>query len=249
MNTTQDDMNRPADPAGRRTGPGDAAHPGEEATRLARQVKEESKARVDEYRGTAADKVDRLAQGVKAAASELDDGDLGQLSRHINDLAGGMTRLSQGLREKSADELIRDVNRLARDNPTLFVVGGVALGFALTRLLRASTQASDGGDGDDDRNANMDPMDWSRDAASRDAGAAIGGTGGSMAGAGAAGSGMEPGPGAGSADPFAGGSVPGTTSPHTDDGSGGTGNLASGSPGGAGQAASPRDDDESWRTP
>ena len=101
---------------------------------------------MDEYRGAAADTVDRFAQGVKAAASELDEGEgLGQLSGHINDLAGGMARLSQGLREKSADELMRDVNRIARDNPAMFIAGGVALGFTLTRLLRASSQAAGAG--------------------------------------------------------------------------------------------------------
>ena len=76
----------------------------------------------------------------------VDEGEgLGQLSGHINDLAGGMARLSQGLREKSADELMRDVNRIARDNPAMFIAGGVALGFTLTRLLRASSQAAGAG--------------------------------------------------------------------------------------------------------
>ena len=142
MNTTEQDMNRPSGTAGGQQGTG-TDQVRDEAARLAQQAREEGKARVDEYRGTAADKVDQLAEGVRAAASELDgDEGLGDLSRHINDLAGGMSKLSQGLREKSADELLRDVKRLAQDNPALFLAGGVALGFALTRLLRASTEAA-----------------------------------------------------------------------------------------------------------
>ena len=151
MNTPQNDINRPPGGTGGQSAHGrGTGQAGDEAARLARQAKEEGKARIDDFRGTAADKVDQLTQGVKAAASELDQGgDLGDLSGHISDLAGGMARLSQGLREKSADELVRDVNRLARNNPALFLAGGVALGFTLTRLLRASTQAA-GGHQDDE---------------------------------------------------------------------------------------------------
>lgn len=148
MNTPQNDIKRPPGGTGGHRAGGSGSGTGQaadEAARLARQAKEEGKARIDDYRGTAADKVDQLRQGVKAAASELDHGGgLGDLSGHIDDLAGGMARLSQGLREKSADELVRDASRLARNNPAVFLAGGVALGFTLTRLLRASRQAADG---------------------------------------------------------------------------------------------------------
>jgi hypothetical protein len=46
------------------------------------------------------------------------------------------------LRGKSADELLQQAGKLARDNPTLFLAGSVALGFGLSRFLRASSPAS-----------------------------------------------------------------------------------------------------------
>lgn len=109
------------------------------------QLKSEGKAQVDQYRDVAADKIDTLADSVKAAASKLEGDDVGHLSGHIADMADSMTRLSDGLRNKSADEILRDVSRIARENPTLFIAGSIAVGFGLTRFARASAQGSDTG--------------------------------------------------------------------------------------------------------
>jgi hypothetical protein len=53
-------------------------------------------------------------------------------------MADGLRRLSDGLREKSADEILRDVRRVARENPTLFIAGSIAVGFGIARFARAS---------------------------------------------------------------------------------------------------------------
>ncbi len=62
-----------------------------------------------------------------------------------------MGRLSSDLREKSGDEILRDVNRLARQNPGMFVAGGLAVGFGLARLMKASASASQHGGGSESR--------------------------------------------------------------------------------------------------
>lgn len=110
------------------------------ATEMAQDATREGKAQVDEYRNVAAQKFETIAESVKAAAARLEEGDVGNWSTQISGMADSMTSFSQGLRDKSADEVLHDVNRLARENPAIFVGSAVAIGFGLTRLMRATAQ-------------------------------------------------------------------------------------------------------------
>lgn len=112
------------------------------------QLKSEGKEQLDQYRDVAADKLDTLADSVKAAASQLEVDDVGHLSGHIADMADSMSQLSDGLRNKSVDEILHDVRQVARDNPTLFLAGSIAIGFGLTRFARASAPTNDKGSSD-----------------------------------------------------------------------------------------------------
>jgi len=132
MNTPQDSSYRP--PHGQATGPG----LGDRAEDLAEKARVEGQEQVQHYRNLAADHVDTLADSVRAAASEMRDDDVAHLSRHVSDMAGSLGRMADGLREKSADEILHDVRRIARENPTLFIAGSIAIGFGLTRFARAS---------------------------------------------------------------------------------------------------------------
>lgn len=141
MNTPQDSNYRQT-AQGRTSGPsGAGGSVADTAEELARQARSQGQEQVQHYREVAADKVDALADSVKAAASELHDDDVGHLSQHIADMAGGLRSLSDGLREKSADQILRDVKRVARENPTLFIAGSIALGFGITRFARASASS------------------------------------------------------------------------------------------------------------
>ncbi|WP_258190164.1 hypothetical protein [Stutzerimonas azotifigens] len=110
----------------------------EKAHQVADQAKSEGRAQFEQYRGTAADQLEKVAQSAKAAASELEQQDSG-LSHYVSDMAQTMVRFADDLRGKSADDLLRDVNTLARNNPALFIAGSVALGFGLTRFAKASS--------------------------------------------------------------------------------------------------------------
>ncbi|MCQ4296456.1 hypothetical protein NAU58_12790 [Pseudomonas stutzeri] len=107
------------------------------------QVKNQGKAQLDSYRGTAADELEKVAQSAKAAAAELENQDSTGLSSYVSDVAQSMVDLADNLRGKSVDELVGEVNRLARNNPALFIAGSVALGFGLTRFARASSHRAD----------------------------------------------------------------------------------------------------------
>lgn len=103
------------------------------------EVKQQGKAQLDSYRGTAADELEKVARSAQAAADELQHQDNG-LSTYVSEMAQGMVELADNLRGKSVDELVGEVNRLARNNPALFIAGSIAVGFGLTRFARASGQ-------------------------------------------------------------------------------------------------------------
>lgn len=127
-------------------GPGDRPNgrgpldPLQDGARAAMQgAREQGNARFEEYRDTAADQLEALADSARAAGDELSDKDTLGVSHYISDMAQSMGSLADGLRGKSADQLLQQAGRLARDNPALFLAGSIAVGFGLSRLLRASS--------------------------------------------------------------------------------------------------------------
>jgi hypothetical protein len=64
------------------------------------------------------------------------------LSRAAAALSERVRAFSGYLEDRSLEDLVSDARALAQRNPGLFVAGGVALGFALSRFLKAS--AGDG---------------------------------------------------------------------------------------------------------
>lgn len=141
-------MNTPQDRTFRQpsAGPTSGPSPPASAEDLAERASAEGQEQVQHYREAAADKVDALAGSIQAAAAELQDDDVAQLSRHVSEMAGSLSRLSEGLREKSVDQILRDVRQVARENPTLFIAGSIAIGFGIARFARASTRSTPPGD-------------------------------------------------------------------------------------------------------
>ncbi|GAB2515258.1 hypothetical protein [Lysobacter humi (ex Lee et al. 2017)] len=112
---------------------------------VAEQVKVQGQERIESTRQATATTLEKLAEGVRDAASQLErDGTVGNLSGYIVQMSETMTRVASGLRDKSGDDLLHEVGRIARENPTVFVAGAVALGFGLTRFAKASTKHEHG---------------------------------------------------------------------------------------------------------
>ncbi len=120
--------------------PEDALHNlQDDAKALFETAREQGTEHLEQYRESAADQIESLARSATSAAEELQDKDTLGLSHYITDVADGLGSFAGILRGKSADELLQQVTRLARDNPALFLTGSIALGFGLSRFLRAST--------------------------------------------------------------------------------------------------------------
>lgn len=92
---------------------------------------------------------DTLSDAIDAAASNLDDHDREGLARYARELSSNLANAAGQLEDRSVDELANDAKRLARNNPAMFMLGSIAVGFGLSRFFKASV----GHDHHDDDNA------------------------------------------------------------------------------------------------
>jgi len=114
----------------------------DDAKAALQDAKEQGSAQFELYRDTAAEQIQTLAQSAKSAAEQLQSSDTLGLSHYVTDMAQCMTNLADNLRGKNADELLQQAGKLARDNPALFLTGSIAIGFGLSRFLKASSPAA-----------------------------------------------------------------------------------------------------------
>jgi hypothetical protein len=115
-----------------------------EAAGLAQDVKRQGQEQFETRKHTAADQAEKLAGVVERVSDELKDQDQESLADYAGQLAGSMKNFADNLRQRNLDELVNDTQQLARNNPTLFLMGSVAVGIALSRFLKASSQRSGG---------------------------------------------------------------------------------------------------------
>ncbi|MHC8318933.1 hypothetical protein [Pseudomonas sp. LB3P31] len=120
----------------------DFQHLKEGVTEAIGDARQQADAQFGQYRDTAADQIEALAKGAKSFVSEIEDKDTLGMSDYLADMAESMTGLAGNLRGKSAEQLLHDAADLARNNPALFLAGSVALGFGLSRFLKAGTTAA-----------------------------------------------------------------------------------------------------------
>lgn len=113
----------------------------DKATELAMEAKAKGQAELDQYRQSALSQVETLAESARAAANTLQANDSLGLSRYVAEVADSIQQFAGKLRGKNLDELLHDAAELARNNPGLFLAGSLAVGFGLTRFVKASSAA------------------------------------------------------------------------------------------------------------
>jgi|GEM_PF-475483 len=116
----------------------------DEANTLIDEAKDQGAEQYEHYRDLAADQLDSLVEGAQSAASALEGKDTLGLSQYLGQLAGSLGSFADQVRDQSAEQLLQKGAQLARDNPAVFLAGSVAIGFGLSRFLRASGGGSHG---------------------------------------------------------------------------------------------------------
>lgn len=111
---------------------------GEEAGALLGEARQKGSEQLEHYRDSAADQLDSLQEGARSAAAALEGNDSLGLSRYLTQAAECMGDFAEQVRHESAESLLQRGAQLARSNPALFLAGSVAVGFAISRFMRAS---------------------------------------------------------------------------------------------------------------
>ena len=109
-----------------------------EAIGVAQDAKRQGQEQFEAHKHTAADQTEKLAGVVERVAEEFKGQDQQSLAEYAGQIAGSMKSFAENLRDRSLDDVIRDTQQLARNNPTLFLMGSVAVGIALSRFFKAS---------------------------------------------------------------------------------------------------------------
>jgi hypothetical protein len=104
------------------------------------EARRQGKSRVSTEKNRAAEQAGKLSDALGEASARLRDEGEPSLARYTDQLASSISGLAEKFRERSVDDLLRDTRDLARREPALFLAGSVALGFAISRFFKASTQ-------------------------------------------------------------------------------------------------------------
>ena len=103
------------------------------------QARERLRGQVDERSTQAGERVHSAAGDARAVAEELRKQGKDAPARYAEQAADRAERVGDWLRDSDGDRILSDVEDFARRNPLAIVAGGLALGFAASRLLKASS--------------------------------------------------------------------------------------------------------------
>ena len=130
--------------------PGTAEQAREKASEVAGQAQEKAQEAAGQAKGRAREEIDRRSteagQQVKTTADDLRS--VGEQLRgqgkdtpakYADQAADRVQRLGGYLEDADADRILRDVEDFARRRPWAVVAGGVVLGFAAARFMKASS--------------------------------------------------------------------------------------------------------------
>jgi hypothetical protein len=115
----------------------DVAH--EQARGAAEQARGRFRDQVDQRSTQAGERLRSTAADVRSVADELRRQGKDTPARMVEQVAGQADRAADYLRAASGDRILRDVEDLARGKPWAVAAGGLALGFAASRFLKASS--------------------------------------------------------------------------------------------------------------
>ena len=120
------------------SGDADRAGAADRLTDVARDTATQAKRKAgDLYRETSNAAAD-ASDAIDATADALADSGHETLSQVAASISDKVRTFSSYLENRPLEDLIGDARALARRNPALFMAGGVALGFTLSRFLKAS---------------------------------------------------------------------------------------------------------------
>ncbi len=112
----------------------------DKASEMSTQAQDAAKEQAAAGADRAANEADKISSAVEAAAQALEDEDREGMASYVRELGEGMSTFAERLQDRNVEQLTDDARTLARDNPTAFLLGSVAVGFGLSRFFKASAE-------------------------------------------------------------------------------------------------------------
>jgi hypothetical protein len=111
----------------------------QQAQQAGGQVKDRLREQVDQRSTQAGERVGATAQDVRSVAEELRKQGKDQPAKLAEQAADRVERVGGYLKESDADRILGDIEDFGRQKPWAIALGGLALGFAASRFLKASS--------------------------------------------------------------------------------------------------------------
>ena len=116
-----------------------AGQASEQAKQAASQASGRLREQVDQRSTQVGERVGSTAQDVRSVADELRNQGKDQPAKLAEQAADRVEQVGGYLRESDADQILSDVEDFGRQKPWAVALGGLALGFAASRFLKASS--------------------------------------------------------------------------------------------------------------
>lgn len=117
-----------------------AAQAQEKAQQAAGQMQQRLREQLDERSSQAGQQIDERASDLRSVSDALRQQGKDGPARAAEQLAGYAERAGRYLREKDSQAVLADVETLGRRQPLAVVAGGLSLGLAASRFLKASSR-------------------------------------------------------------------------------------------------------------
>ncbi len=111
----------------------------EKAQQAAGQARDQVRTQIDQRSTDAGAKVREQSSDLRAVGDQLREQGKDRPAKLADQAAHHVERVGTWLSDSDADKILRDVEDAARKNPWAVAAGGVALGFAASRFLKASS--------------------------------------------------------------------------------------------------------------
>ncbi|WP_157937603.1 hypothetical protein [Oceaniglobus roseus] len=109
-----------------------------EAHGLAEGVRDHLQDRAEDARDSVADEVSSVGEALRTASQEMRRGSLQE--QVFATMADSLADFADSMSGRDPDELVRSVSSFGRRNPVAFLGGATLLGFAASRMARASSR-------------------------------------------------------------------------------------------------------------
>jgi hypothetical protein len=111
----------------------------QKAQDVAGQTRDQLRAQIDQRATEAGRKISEQGSDLRSVGASLREQGKDGPAKLAEQTAHHVERAGNWLTESSGDQILHDVENLARSNPWAVVAGGMALGFAASRFLKASS--------------------------------------------------------------------------------------------------------------